>query len=55
MASRQGLQGEESRLASSATGPDGGAAASIPFGGFPLIHSLGLNSVGRPGARGARP
>jgi hypothetical protein len=39
-------------LTSSVTGPDDGVASPMPFVGVSLLHSLNLNSVARPGARG---
>jgi hypothetical protein len=44
----------ECPLTSSDTGPGDGVASPLPFGGYPLRHSLNLNSVARSGARGVR-
>ncbi len=41
-------------LTSSVTGPDDGVASLLLFGGVPLHHSLNLNLLARPGARGVR-
>jgi len=48
------LSGERTKrfLTSSVTGPDDGVASPLPFGGFPMLPWLNLNSVARSGARG---
>ena len=51
---RQRMLKQKARLTSNVTGPDDGVASPMPFGGYPLLHSLNLNSVARPGARGVR-
>jgi hypothetical protein len=39
-------------LTSNVTGPVHGVASPFPFGGYPLLQLLNLNSVARSGARG---
>jgi hypothetical protein len=41
-------------LTSYVTGPDDGVASPRLLVGVPLHHSLNLNRVARPGARGVR-